>query len=122
MSSEDKALFDAHLVDTTNPHDVTKDPSGTSGAVIIPSDARNKPISTAQQSAIGALAADIAANDTAISTQRRPEAHQLDTDNPHQTTLEQLGAAPLDHANRHKGGGADPIDVATITGRRVNVK
>ena len=51
MSSEDKASFDAHLVDTTNPHEVTKDQVGL-GNCDNTSDA-NKPVSTAQAAAIG---------------------------------------------------------------------
>lgn len=104
----------AHVADKANPHDTTKDQVGL-GAVDNTSDA-DKPISTAQQSAIEGLAEDIAANDNAIATLDGDlEAHQLDTDNPHQTTLDQLGAAPLDHADRHKGDGDDPIPVATTT-------
>lgn len=51
MSSEDKESFDAHLVDTTNPHEVTKDQVGL-GNCDNTSDA-NKPVSTAQATAIG---------------------------------------------------------------------
>jgi len=115
MSSEDKVILDEHVANvTTNPHNVTKTNVGL-GNCDNTSDA-DKPLSTAQQSAIGALAADITANYNAIATLDDDlEEHQLDTDNPHQTTLEQLGAAPLDHADRHKGGGADQIALATTT-------
>lgn len=78
--------FDSHLIDTNNPHVVTKNQIGLGNADNT-SDA-NKPISTAAQTALNSKA-----DSSALS------AHVVDTGNPHAVTKAQIGLNNVDNTS-----------------------
>lgn len=92
----DKAPFDAHVADTTNPHGVTKAQVGL-GNVDNTSDV-NKPVSTAQQAAL-----DLKANQSEFS------AHANNQNNPHGVTKSQVGLGNVDNTSDAN----KPVSVAT---------
>jgi len=78
--------LDSHISDTDNPHSVTKAQVGL-GNVDNTSDA-NKPVSTAQQTAL-----NLKADSTTLS------AHVGDTNNPHSVTKAQVGLGNVDNTS-----------------------
>jgi hypothetical protein len=78
------AQIDSHIASTANPHNVTKAQVGL-GNVDNTSDV-NKPVSTAQATAIAVVQSDI-------------DAHEARTDNPHSTTKAQVGLGNVDNTS-----------------------
>lgn len=52
--------------------------------------------------------------DAAVATRAEHDAHATDTNNPHQTTYAQVGAAPASHVGA--GGGAHPAATQSVAG------
>lgn len=76
--------LNAHKANTSNPHSVTKSQVGLSN-VDNTSDA-NKPVSTAQSTAIGIVQSDI-------------DTHEANTSNPHSVTKSQVGLGNVDNTS-----------------------
>ena len=99
----DLSVYDAHIANTSNPHQVTKAQVGL-GNVDNTSDL-NKPISTATQAALDGLSDDISDVDDKIDT------HIADTTNPHNVTKAQVGLGNVDNTSDLN----KPISTATQT-------
>lgn len=96
------ALMNEHVVDNTNPHKVTAKQIGLD-KVDNTSD-KDKPVSTAQSAAIEsakteALTAANNAQNTADDAAFVIFDHKRNTDNPHNITCDQIGAASLAYAD-----------------------
>jgi len=96
------AALNAHIADTANPHAVTKSQVGLSN-VDNTSDT-NKPVSTAQATAIAVVQADI-------------DTHEANTSNPHSVTKAQVGLSNADNtsdANKPVSTAQAAADAATL--------
>ena len=96
INSTSKTSYDNHLLNKSNPHEVTKDQVGL-GNVDNTSDA-NKPISTATQNALDQITTDLGN-------------HIDDKENPHAVTKAQVGLDNVDNTSDLD----KPISTATQT-------
>ena len=99
----DLSIYDAHIANTSNPHNVTKAQVGL-GNVDNTSDL-NKPISTATQTALDEISGDISDVDTKVDN------HIADKSNPHSVTKAQVGLGNVDNTSDLN----KPISTATQT-------
>ena len=85
------STVNSHTSNTNNPHGVTKSQVGL-GNVDNTSDL-NKPISTAQQSALDTITLDLSSLSTSLTT------HTSDEANPHNVTKTQVGLGNVDNTS-----------------------
>ncbi len=105
----DTSVVSTHIADISNPHAVTKTQVGL-GNVDNTSDV-NKPVSTAQTSAI-ALKLDVSTYNTNRTTdQASLTTHTTDTSNPHAVTKSQVGLGNVDNT----ADSAKPVSTAQAT-------